>query len=235
MAEKITALRIRRDGRKVTVRLGEGRSLVIATILAAPLRVGQPLEEREIEELRRADRLEDAQARCLALIARRPRSRAELERYLRRRKLEEASADEVIRRLARRGLVDDGEFARAWVENRQALHPRSRRALRAELRRLGVAEEETQAALDGLPEREAALAAARRKAVAVNGRRTRHASPPADRQSRLAFEQKLIAHLAMRGFDYDLSRETARQVWEETRGENGRGELSSEIESEEQS
>ncbi len=211
MNRKITSLRLQRNRRRVTVQLDDGSALTLAPILAAPLKAGQELDAAQAERLQREDLLEDSFQRALGLIARRARSRAEIAQYLRRRKVDEAEAGAVIERLTQRGYLNDAEFARAWVENRQAFRPRSRRALQAELRRLGVAEADVRPALENLPEREAALAAARKRAA-----RKAPAAGPDGRTARMDFEQKLIAFLAMRGFDYELARETARQVWEET-------------------
>jgi regulatory protein len=214
----ITSLRMQRNRRRVTVQLDDGSTLTLAPILAATLRSGQALDEDQIARLRREDALEDGYQRSLALIARRPRSRAEIEQYLRRRKVDPATAGAVTGRLAERGYLNDAEFARAWVENRQAFRPRSRRALRAELRRLGVAEADFQPALEGIPEGDAALAAARKKAARIYS-----AAAADDRKARAEFEQKIVAFLAMRGFDYEVARETARQVWDELRAEYERG------------
>jgi len=209
MPGKITNLRLQANGRKVTVEMEGAESFSLSEPVAAGLHPGQSLDREEIERLTSADRLEAAFRRCLALIARRPRSRAEMERYLRGRKLGEEEAGEVLRRLGERGLIDDRDFARQWVDNRQTFRPRSQRALRMELRRLGVSEPDAREALEGVREGDAALAAARKKAARLAG--PAQASP----HPRLEFENKMTAYLASRGFDFDLSRETARTVWQE--------------------
>jgi regulatory protein len=203
----IAALRLQRGGRKVTVQMVGADSFSLALPLADGLHPGQLLSEAAIAELTGRDRLETVYRRCLALIARRPRSQKEIERYLRARKTEDAPAQEVLRRLAGAGLLNDGEFARQWVENRQAFRPRSRRALLSELRRLGVAEPDARAALQDVREDDAALAAARKKGARL------YASTRENPNPRQAFENKLTAFLASRGFDFDLARETARTVW----------------------
>jgi len=205
----IAALRLQRSGRKVTVEMVGAESFSLSLPLADGLHPGQALESGAIEELIGRERLEAAYQRCLALIARRPRSRTELERYLRARKTGGQEAQAVLGRLVERGLLDDREFARQWVENRQAFRPRSRRALHSELRRMGVAEPEAREALGTVREDDAALAAARKKAARLME------SVRGNPKPRQAFENKLTAFLASRGFDFDLSRETARTVWGE--------------------
>jgi regulatory protein len=216
MTGTIAALRLQRNGRKVTVTMVGAESFTLLLPLADGLHPGQTLSEEAIGELIGRDRLETLYRRCLALIARRPRSRTELERYLRTRKAEDAAAQEIIRRLSEQGLVDDRAFALQWVENRQAFRPRSRRALQFELRRLGVAELDVRQALDGVREDDAALTAARKKAARLM--ETVRGNP----KPRQTFENKLTAFLASRGFNFDLSRETARAVWQETADPAGR-------------
>ncbi len=203
----IAALRLQRGGRKVTVEMVGAESFSLALPLADGLHPGQALDGAAIADLIGRDRLETVYRRCLALIARRPRSQKEIERYLRARKTEDAEAQKVLQRLAGAGLLDDGEFARQWVENRQAFRPRSRRALQAELRRLGVAEPDALAALQDIREDDAALAVARKRGARL------YASVRGDPKPRQTFENKLTAFLASRGFNFDLARETARTVW----------------------
>lgn len=80
----------------------------------------------------------DAAARFLEA---RPRSTAEVRRRLREAGYRTDLVEDAIARLATLGYLDDEAFARAWVESRDRARPRSERALRAELRRKGVADE----------------------------------------------------------------------------------------------
>jgi regulatory protein len=209
MPSRISALRISRNGRLVTVELDGAETFPLIKTVAAGLHTGQMLEPSQVDRLKRESRLDDSYSRCLGLLARRPRSRAEIERYLTGRKLSEAEKSELTARLAERGWIDDRAFARLWVENRQEFRPRSSRALRMELRRFGIPEEDSREALQGIDEGSAALSAARKKAPRI--RRAVGEDPDA----RFDFQKKMIAYLASRGFDYDLSRETARLVWAE--------------------
>jgi regulatory protein len=216
MPGKVVALRLLRGGRKVRVEMAGADSFSLSLALAAGLHPGQELSDAEIEKLAARDRVESFFRRCVALIARRPRSRAELERYLRARKTADGESQEVLERLVERGLVDDRDFARQWVDNRQSFRPRSRRALRMELRRLGVADPDARGALESVNENDAALAAARKKAARV------YESIRGDPQPRRMFENKLTQFLASRGFDFDLARETARTIWQEQADREGR-------------
>lgn len=209
MPRRISALRTGGKGRTATVELDGAESIKLEKTAAAGLLPGQMLDPEEIDRLQRESRLEDAYARCLGLLARRPRSRAEIERYLHGRKLPDAETGLVLARLSERGWIDDRKFARAWVENRQEFRPRSVRALQLELRRFGIPEDDAREALGEIQEGDAALSAARKKAPRII--RATAAHP----QARREFQQKMTAFLASRGFNFELARETARSVWDE--------------------
>jgi regulatory protein len=91
---------------------------------------------------------EAAREKCLRLLAVRARSAGELRERLRQVGFAPSVVDNVLVDLTETGLVDDAEFARSWVESRQAGGGIGRRRLRWELRRKGVAEELTEAVLE---------------------------------------------------------------------------------------
>jgi len=80
----------------------------------------------------------DAAAR---LLEARPRSTAEIRRRLAESGYRTDLVEEALARLTSLGYLDDEAFARAWIESRDRSRPRGERALRAELRRKGVAED----------------------------------------------------------------------------------------------
>jgi regulatory protein len=87
------------------------------------------------------------------------RSRDELARALDAKAVPVDVATVVLDRFEEVGLIDDQAFAQAWVESRQASRGLSRRALAAELRRKGIADDliqDTVSAID--PDGERAVA-----------------------------------------------------------------------------
>lgn len=101
---------------------------------------------------------------AVRLVARRPHSRLELQRKLRRRGFDDDAVDAALARCRERGYLDDGEFAAALVRTRSG--SRGRRAIAAELAQRGVGRELVGAALEGLPAKDeltAALALVRRR------------------------------------------------------------------------
>jgi regulatory protein len=108
-----------------------------------------------------ADPLEVARQICLHQLEFAPRTRAELAAVLRRKGVEDAVADEVLGRFTEVGMIDDAVFAQMWVTSRHRGRGLAGRALRQELRRKGVEDDDIADAVATLdPEQEAATARA---------------------------------------------------------------------------
>jgi regulatory protein len=88
-----------------------------------------------------------------------PRTQAQLAAALARRGVPDEAAQAVLARFAEVKLIDDAMFARAWVDSRHHGRGLASRALSAELRQRGVAQDHIEAALSELdPEQELATA-----------------------------------------------------------------------------
>jgi regulatory protein len=204
MAGKITALEFqKKNPDRVSVFLDGKFAFGLPAIIAAHLKRGQVLSDADIQSLEDGGAVETAYDRTLNYLSYRPRSRAEVERYLQKRGLSEAQIEPVAQRLERAGLLDDEAFARYWVENRERHRPRGPRALRYELRQKGIANETIDRAVASVDVPDSAYRSAGPKA-----RQLAHL----DRE---AFVKKLVAYLARRGFDYEIARETAGRHWAE--------------------
>jgi regulatory protein len=154
----------------------------------------------------------DAAAAFLAL---RPRSVAETRRHLRELGYAEPLCDATLDRLVELGYLDDGAFARAWLESRDRTRPRGRLALVQELLRKGV----PRVVIDeALAERESAASDVPRGGVPGEGRVELEAALRLLQARAGALErevdarrrrQKAFALLARRGFAPDVCREAA--------------------------
>ena len=89
----------------------------------------------------------DVLAAAARFLEARPRSSDEVRRRLRDAGYRADLVDGALERLTELGYVDDAAFARAWVESRDRARPRGARALRDELRRMGVPAADAEAAL----------------------------------------------------------------------------------------
>jgi regulatory protein len=206
MAGTITALAVqKRNKQRVNVYLDGEFAFGLALMEAARLHKGQHLSDAEIEALKTRDIPAKAYERALRFLSFRPRSASEVQRNLRDHAVPPWAIDETLERLERAGLVNDAEFARFWIDNRQQFRPRSPRALRYELRHKGVADAVIDEALAGVDAEELALRAARHRLRRLHG-----ADPETIRR-------KLSNYLARQGFAYPLIRDVVDRLiadWE---------------------
>lgn len=204
MVHKITALTLqKRNRQRVNVHLDGEYAFGLARIVAAWLSVGQEISDEKIAELKAQDEYEVAYQRALRLLEYRPRAEREIRQSLDKKGTREEVTNAVLERLQKAGLVNDGQFAHMWVENRSELHPRSRRALAFELKQRGVNEETIRQAVSKVDEEEMAYQAALKQARKLIS---------LDWQN---FRQKMYGFLARRGFNYEVSQPVTARVWEE--------------------
>jgi regulatory protein len=204
MAGTITALKLQKKNKeRVNVHLDGRYAFSLAAIEAAKLKRGQLLSDQEIENLLERDSFQKAYARALRFLSYRPRSEAEVRRYLQGKKVPPTIEVEVVERLTAADLLDDQAFARYWVENRESFNPRGRYALRYELRQKGLSEETIALALEDIDEGESAY-----RALINRARRM----PPLDRG---AFRKKLGSFLRRRGFSYEAISAAIERTWRE--------------------
>jgi len=85
---------------------------------------------------------------ALRFIKFRPRSRFEVERKLNFKKIPPEEIHKTISKLEKAGILNDLEFAKMWVRDRNLLKPRGRKLLFLELRKLGVDEGICEKAID---------------------------------------------------------------------------------------
>jgi regulatory protein len=138
---------------------------------------------------------------ALKLLERTRRTRRDLERRLEEKDFDAATIASTLDRLAEVGLIDDVEFARAWLAGRWGRKPSGWRRLVQELRAKGISEEDAERARELLSERGSAPDEVGSAAKLVAQARKRYArlEPQAQRQ-------RLYALLARRGYDGDVIR-----------------------------
>jgi regulatory protein len=217
--KQLTAIeaQARPGSRRVNLFLDGEFAFSLEDEIAARLSPGCYLSDAEIAELPRQDGAHRIYNAALVLLSYRPRSVSEVRRRLLQKDHDPALVEEVLGRLQDQKILNDEEFARFWVENRQSHRPRGSRALRSELRTKGV---ESDAIEDVLPqpdeEEPAAYRAARRKAESLRALDWR------------TFRQRLGAFLVRRGFGYDVTGTVVKRLWDEVAGTASEGEASDE-------
>ncbi len=203
--KKITAIQVqKKTPSRVNIYLDGEYAFGLARIVAAWLRVGQELEESKLEALQAEDAKERALQQALLFLSYRARSEAEIRQNLRKHEIPEAVIDYTLERLRQEGFANDGQFAKAWVENRSTFRPRSRRMLTMELRQKGLGEEAVRTAVAEVNDEPLAYAAALKRAARYQD------LPWQD------FRKKLSDFLARRGFPYSVTAATVTRIWNET-------------------
>ncbi|MGI5217346.1 recombination regulator RecX [Nocardia sp. CA-290969] len=159
--------------------------------------------------------VEQAKEACLRLLAVRARSRAELAQRLAAKGFAAEVAERTLDRLAEVGLVDDAEFARQWVRQRHSFAGKGRQALAQELRRKGVAAEDSAAALA-----EVTADDEHDRATELVRRKLRTLPAGLDREKAM---RRLVGMLARRGYGHSVAYTVVRAEWEASNGESDIG------------
>jgi regulatory protein len=211
MDRKITALKAqKKNPDRVNVFLDGEFAFGVSRIVAAWLKTGQILTEEKVLSLQQDDAREVAFQNALIVISYRPRSVHEVQKKLREKGFDDTVIDLVVERLKASGLVEDKEFAQAWIENRTVFRPRSQRLMALELRQKGVPDEVVQKALvDSVDDETLADQAAIQYARKLKNLEW------------LEFRKKLSAFLARRGFSFEIIGPLVRRVWQESQNTAG--------------
>lgn len=122
---------------------------------------------------------------------------AQVQTTLRRNDVPAEIAERVIAQFVDAGLIDDERFARAYVRIALDGGNASRRKLRADLLRKGVAQDLVEQALEGVDDEQELQAA--QALVAKKQRTLRNVAPDVARR-------RIYGALARRGFSYDVIR-----------------------------
>lgn len=203
--KKITALEVqKRNPNRVNVYLDGEFAFGLARIVAAWLRVNSELDDKKIEQLQAEDARERAIQQALLFLSYRARSESEIRQNLRKHEFTDDVIDHTLERLRRDGLANDAGFAQAWVENRSAFRPRSRRMLAMELRRKGIDEEARVDALKNIDDEALAYEAAQKRAPRFKDLEWNE------------YRKKLSEFLARRGFPYPVIAPVVTRTWNET-------------------
>lgn len=168
---------------------------------AAGLRVGQELSDAAIAQLQDRETMVRARQGAFRFVSYRPRSIAEVRRNLLGKEYDEIVVETIINDLVERDYLDDEAFAVYWVEQRETFKPRSRLALRQELYEKGVPREIIRRAVSQVDETEAADRAAEKRAYRWS------------QYSEEAFQEKMIAYLRRRGFNYRTAKKATAGAW----------------------
>jgi regulatory protein len=206
MEREITAIKAqKRNRQRVSIYLDGEYAFGLSRFVAGWLHPGRKLTEAEIVKLQEEDTYEIAFQKALQFINHRPRSITETRRRLKEKGFEEEVIETTIQKLVEKQFLDDLDFARVWIENRNTFRPRSNRLLSYELRLKGVSNDVIAQALEsfGGDQTELAYQAGIKKAKQCQN------------ETWLDFLKKVGGFLGRRGFHYGIVKPTVERLWED--------------------
>jgi regulatory protein len=206
MEREITAIKAqKRNQQRVSIYLDGEFAFGLSRFVAGWLKPGRVLSEADIERLQQEDTYEIAFQKALAFINHRPRSVEETRRRLLEKGFIEAVVEATLEKLIEKRWLDDFDFARQWIENRNTFRPRSNRLLAYELRLKGVADDKITQALEDYAGDENSMAY---KAGIKKAQQCRHEAKP-------DFFKKVGGFLSRRGFRYEIVKPTVDRLWKD--------------------
>ncbi len=200
----VTGLEVhQRDKESVRLFLDDEYVLDLPLMEAARLSRGQTLTDADVNRLSDALCHQRAFDTAVHYLSYRPRSTQEVRRHLVKKKVPDSLVADVLERLRQRGYVDDMEFARYWISNRDRFKPMGERALKYELRQKGIGDEIVDALVAEVDEEDSAYRAAQSRMSRYRG------------YTRQLFRHKLSAMLRRRGFGEYAIRDVVQRLQDE--------------------
>lgn len=163
-------------------------SLSMWQLGSAGLKLGQEIEEDEVVRLKDDSEFGKLYDRTLNWLYIRPRSKWELEDYLRRKSEDEKTREAIIKKVEEKNYINDADFAERWVANRRLLKPMSKLKLQQELVKKRVPKEIIEQTLQADETNEQEVL----KEIIAKKRKI----------SRYKDDKKLMEYLARQGFRY---------------------------------
>jgi regulatory protein len=189
---KITAIttQVKRAGRYSIFIDGKyALSLSDSALLESKIVTGMELSEAEKEALDQKATQDKIYGQVLRYLSLRPRSKWEIEMYLKRKKTSPPLVPTILNELSKYKYIDDLGFSRSYLNNALLLHPTSRRKLILELKQKHVSESIISEAMEELDEDSEVSALAE---IITKKRRI----------SRYQDDMKLMQYLSRQGFSY---------------------------------
>lgn len=207
----ITALQVQeRNSQRVNVFIDGAFALGVSlnTLAREELYIGKHIDAAQWMRLQAAESVDKALQAALRFLQTRPRSVAEVRTRLQRKQLPPDAIEQAIVRLTELGLLNDTDFARLWVENRQTNRPRGAQALRDELYRKGI----DRAIIDEAVSDHDLVGDAQEQALLVaRGTLSKYAQIT----DRTTFQRRLGGYLQRRGFEYETIKPIVETLWRE--------------------
>jgi regulatory protein len=136
----VTSIKPQKNKKRVNVYL-DGKfsfGLGLETYMKSGLKVGNEISEEEVKKLLKGNEFNTTYEKLLRFATLRPRSRKEVGTWFKKHKVHLSLQKDLVKKLEHLELLDDGKFAKWWVEQRLQFRKKSKRELVLELRSKGI-------------------------------------------------------------------------------------------------
>ena len=167
------------------------------SVLKYGLRTEDELDEKKIKEMREFDEFGYGKKAAYSFLAYKPRSKKELVKKLRQKKVSDSIIDDIIELLEKQKYLDDKTFAKSYLEDKLNSKPIGRRLAKLKLFEKGVDKELIETTIDEnySEDKEFELAA---KLMEKFEKKVKH-KDTADKRN------KCYRYLISKGFDYETA------------------------------
>ena len=202
---KITVLQLNKARNRISVLLDDSSSFVVDKTVAveAGLRKGLDISLERMGALMESDLYHRCFETALRFLAYRPRSELEIKQRLYRRGFGDDVISRVLVRLREQNLINDVAFAQFWKDSRLSSNPKSRRLIKYELMRKGIAGDAVDKAIGDVDDRDNAYKAGMKKARLLSS------------LGHEEFRRRLSSYLKWRGFGYEVIDSVSERLWQE--------------------
>jgi regulatory protein len=181
------------------------------TVVKFRLVVGKEINPSDLDKILLETEIGKLMIRMYGLLNVRVRSEKEIRNYLRnlnfkrklkdQEKISEVVTEGLIQNLKNKGLLNDEEFAKAWVESRRRSKQKGKNILKAELFQKGISREIVDEVLREEIEGEGSEQDLAKQALEKKAKVWRNLPD-------LEFRKKATEFLVRRGFDYSIAKDT---------------------------
>lgn len=145
------------------------------------------------------DEFEKFYNKALKFLSYRPRSVEEVRKNLLKKKSPEEVIEKIIKKLKEYKFIDDKEFVKWWIEQRNNYKPRSLRLIKMELGQKGIVKDLIEETINGLELTVDDLQSAKKL---IEKRLHKYKNLPREEKF-----QKVARYLSSKGFNYDIIKE----------------------------
>lgn len=200
---KITPQKFRRNFFNIYLDNKFAFALNADELLKSHLKLGYQISSEDAQKFIKIKKEIDLTDSLYRFVSFRPRSEKEVRDYFKKKKVDPAAIEKITEKAKSLNLINDLDFSKWWLEQRQTFRPKGPRLLKLELKQKGISDEIINSVLSSKSsqtEFKTALALAQKKHALL-----KNYDPKIQKQ-------KLLGFLLRRGFDFDEAKSAVDSV-----------------------